>query len=105
MHTPENQLMTDHAYLGGRWVEASDGKTREVEDPATEKTIGKVPQLTEDQLGEAIDAASQAFERWRDTPALERADALMAWYQAMQDNAEALARLMTLEQGKAEGSC
>ncbi|USZ48765.1 NAD-dependent succinate-semialdehyde dehydrogenase [Halomonas sp. DN3] len=100
MHTPENQLMTDHAYLGGRWVEASDGKTREVEDPATEKTIGKVPQLTEDQLGEAIDAASQAFERWRDTPALERADALMAWYQAMQDNAEALARLMTLEQGK-----
>jgi len=100
MQADETALMREQAFIGGHWKEARDHATEAVENPATGDPIGRVPDLSADAIDEAIDDASASFEQWRYRPAIERADKLMAWYHGMQDNAEALARLMTLEQGK-----
>ncbi|MGN8160044.1 NAD-dependent succinate-semialdehyde dehydrogenase [Salinisphaera sp. RV14] len=93
-------LMHEAAYIGGEWRQAGPDEKRPVRDPANGELLGHVPALDERQMDSAIDAAASAFEAWRHTAPLTRADRLHAWYQGMQDNREALARLMTVEQGK-----
>lgn len=100
MQNKSTVLMRERAYIGGRWVDAEAYERRAVDDPATEQVIGHVPDLQTAYIDGAIDAAVHAFPRWRDTPVVERADTLLAWYEGMYHNAEELARLMTLEQGK-----
>ncbi|MES1929999.1 succinate semialdehyde dehydrogenase [Salinisphaera dokdonensis CL-ES53] len=99
--TQENsQLWRQQAYVGGRWIDADENATRAVDDPATGEIIGTIPDLDAPRLIGAIDAAHAAFERWRETSVTTRADRLLAWYQGMHDNREALAQMMTREQGK-----
>ncbi|MBZ9567248.1 NAD-dependent succinate-semialdehyde dehydrogenase [Modicisalibacter tunisiensis] len=93
-------LMRERAYVGGDWVDAGSEARQAVDDPATEQTIGHVPDLAAADIDAAIDAAVNAFADWRDTSPLERADTLLAWYRGMTEHREALARLMTREQGK-----
>ena len=93
-------IFREQAYVGGRWIDAAEQATRAVDDPATGEIIGHIPDLESARLQGAIDAAHAAFGRWRDTAVSTRADRLLAWYEGMQDNREALARLMTREQGK-----
>src|SRR5699024_4868012 len=95
-----NKLMREKAYIGGRWVDVDDDTYIAVDDPATEDIIGYVPDLPGHYIDGAVNAAASAFTRWRRTSAVDRADRLLAWYNAMLANAEALARLLTLEQGK-----
>src|SRR5699024_1641968 len=85
------------------WIDAEGGESVAVDNPATEKVIGQVPDLSPDYIDGAVDAAVRAFDDWRDTSVVERADKLLAWHQGMLDHAEELARLMTLEQGKPIG--
>nr|WP_224421382.1 NAD-dependent succinate-semialdehyde dehydrogenase [Modicisalibacter tunisiensis] len=92
--------MRERAYVGGDWVDAGSEARQAVDDPATEQTIGHVPDLAAADIDAAIDAAVNAFADWRDTSPLERADTLLAWYRGMTEHREALARLMTREQGK-----
>lgn len=96
---PKN-LMHERAYVGGRWVDIEDDTYIAVDDPATEEIIGHVPDLPGPYIDGGIDAAAKAFAYWRRTSVVERADRLLAWYEGMQANLEALARLMTWEQGK-----
>lgn len=96
----EPALFREKAYIGGQWVSAREDDVRTVEDPATLEIVGKVPMLESDAIENAVDSAERAFGQWSQTAAVERADRLMAWYRAMHDNHEALARLMTREQGK-----
>ena len=63
-------------YINGEWVEASDGATFEVYDPATEAVIDSVANGTAQDALKAIAAAQEAFEEWRWVPAVERADML-----------------------------
>lgn len=93
-------LMREQAYVGGRWIDADDGERQPVDDPATEEVIGHVPSLSAQRIDAAIGDAERAFAQWRETSALERADKLLAWYEGMREQREALARLMTREQGK-----
>ena len=94
------ELMHEQAYVGGRWIVADDRSTTAVDDPATGETLGQVPALSATYMDGAIDAAHAAFDAWRQRPVLERADVLLTWYQGMTAHREALARLMTHEQGK-----
>lgn len=100
MEKREKNLIREQAFIEGRWVSESDENLREVCDPATEEVIGRVPDLPAKTIDESVNAASRAFEHWRETSVVERANKLMAWYEGMHDHADALARLMTLEQGK-----
>lgn len=93
-------LFRQQCFMGGEWVDAQDGGTLEVDNPATGEIIGTVPEFGREETLAAIKAASRGFETWRRTTAGERGEALYRWYQLVLDHADDLATLMTLEQGK-----
>lgn len=86
-------------YIDGEWVE-SQGEPKDVVNPATGKTIAKVPVSTEDELNEAIDAAKDAYPEWRRTTPLARARCLFRLKELMEENFEELSRIQTMEHGK-----
>jgi len=86
------------ALIGGEWVTSK--KTFPVLDPATGDKLADVPDLTPDDAKRAIDAAHEAFPAWAAKPAKERAHILRRWYDLITAETEALAQLMTAEQGK-----
>jgi len=90
----------DSNLIGGDWVGADSGKTIAVTNPATGAVIGEVPNCGAAETRRAIAAAQTAFEGWRATPAAERATMLRRLAEAIEKNKEALAVLLTTEQGK-----
>lgn len=94
-------LFRQACYVDGAWVETSASGKINVDDPATGEIIGTVPRFGIPEVRQAIDAAARAFPAWRKRTAKERAVILRRWFELMMENQEDLARLMTLEQGKA----
>lgn len=86
--------------IGGKWVEAKDGQTMPSINPATGEVLGLVPKSGPEDVGAAVDAAKQAFERWRKFPAPRRAEILYKAAEMLVQQKEDLARLMTQEMGK-----
>ncbi|HEX8595766.1 MAG TPA: NAD-dependent succinate-semialdehyde dehydrogenase [Pseudomonas sp.] len=93
-------LLVERAYVNGTWIEADDGATIAVTNPADGSVIAHVPALQAAETRRAIEAAESRFVSWRDVPAAERARYLEAWYGLIMDNQEDLALIMTAEQGK-----
>ncbi|MGD6833970.1 NAD-dependent succinate-semialdehyde dehydrogenase [Sutcliffiella halmapala] len=85
-------------YINGEWVQSD--KEIEVTNPATDEVIGTVPSISEEQLEQAIDNASDAFQSWRKKSAYERAELLGKWYQLLDENKKSIAETLTKEQGK-----
>lgn len=94
------RLFRQQCYVNGQWIDAGNGNTVDVDNPADGKVFGTVPSLSEQEILGAIDAAEQGFQVWRKKTAQERADLLMRWYDLMLEHKEDIATLMTLEQGK-----
>jgi succinate-semialdehyde dehydrogenase/glutarate-semialdehyde dehydrogenase len=94
------QLFRQQAYIDGAWVDADNGQTLKVNNPATGEIIGSVPKMGATETRRAIEAADKALPAWRALTAKERANKLRKWFDLMLANQEDLARLMTLEQGK-----
>jgi succinate-semialdehyde dehydrogenase / glutarate-semialdehyde dehydrogenase len=86
--------------IGGSWRTASDGRTLEVVDPATEQVIGAVPHATADDVAEALEAAVRGFEVWRATPSAERAEVIGGAARLLRDRREEIACTITREMGK-----
>ncbi|GAB3457514.1 NADP-dependent succinate-semialdehyde dehydrogenase [Massilia terrae] len=93
-------LLRQQAYIDGEWCDASGGATVEVHNPATGELVGTVPHMGADETRRAIDAARAAWPAWRKKSAKERAAILRKWSDLMLANADDLAQLMTVEQGK-----
>ncbi len=93
-------LLRGAGYVRGEWCGADGGAFFGVDNPATGEVIANVPQMGAAETRRAIDAAAAAFAKWRVIPAKERAAFVMEWYRMILENADDLARLMTLEQGK-----
>ena len=93
------KLLREHALIDGKAVKGT-GKTIDVDDPATGETLGTVPDLGEAETQQAIDAADRAFEGWSGKRPDERAAFLREWARLIDENAEGLAGLMALENGK-----
>ena len=72
----------------------------EVFNPASGETIGTMPNAGAEETRRAIEAADAAWPAWRKHTAKERAAVIRAWYDLILANADDLAMLMTLEQGK-----
>ncbi|MEH6717513.1 MAG: NAD-dependent succinate-semialdehyde dehydrogenase [Aurantimonas endophytica] len=85
-------------YIGGRW-EAGGGI--KVLDPSTGATLAEVPNASIEDAMHAVDAAEAAAAGWRATPPRQRSEILRRWFQLMSEHAEDLARLISLENGKA----
>ncbi|HEJ6137335.1 TPA: NAD-dependent succinate-semialdehyde dehydrogenase [Pseudomonas aeruginosa] len=86
--------------VGHAWVAADDGRTMEVEDPATGDLIGLVPRMGRAEAERAISGAEAALPAWRARTARDRAFLLRRWSDLVLAHQADLARLMTLEQGK-----
>jgi succinate-semialdehyde dehydrogenase/glutarate-semialdehyde dehydrogenase len=90
----------DAIFVGGRWLEKASGGTIPVTDPATGKTIGAVPSAGVEETRAAIEAAHTAFPAWAAKTAQERAVLLRRLADEILANQDALAELLTREQGK-----
>lgn len=86
--------------IGGAWVGADDGARIDVLDPATDEVITSVPKCGGAETRRAIEAAAAALPAWRGLTAAERAEPLHRMAALMGERNEALAALMTREQGK-----
>ena len=93
-------LLRQQAFVAGAWCDADDGQTIAVTNPANGETVASVPHMGAAETKRAIDAANAAWPAWRKLPAKERAAILRKWNDLMLENADDLALLMTLEQGK-----
>src|SRR2546428_8984564 len=68
-------VKTYHNYIGGQWVASASGETFENINPAdTRDVVGRFPLSTNEDIYAAVNAAQEAFNRWRRTPAPRRAE-------------------------------
>jgi succinate-semialdehyde dehydrogenase / glutarate-semialdehyde dehydrogenase len=95
MTYPHVQLLINNEWRPGR-----GNATIPVHNPADGSVIGSVARATIADLDEALAATEKGFAIWRNTPALERSKTMRAAAQLLRERADAIARLMTLEQGK-----
>jgi succinate-semialdehyde dehydrogenase/glutarate-semialdehyde dehydrogenase len=95
MTYPDTQLFID-----GQWQDAADGRTLPVVNPATGLEIGRVAHAGRTDLDRALAAAQKGFETWRDTNVAERSKIMRRAAGLMRERADAVARLVTMENGK-----
>ncbi len=88
-------------FIAGKWRPATGGGTLTVEDPATGRPLVDVADAQPEDAMAALDAAAGAQGEWGVHPPRERAEILRRAYEALIDQADDLALLMTLEMGKA----
>jgi len=100
MKLRDPDLLRTRAFIGGKWLDAANGTTHTVVNPATREPLGTVPDMGVADTRRAVEAASQAFAPWAALTAKERAGILRRWYELLMANQEDLATLMTAEQGK-----
>src|SRR5688500_12219817 len=93
-------LLRQQCYVNGAWLDAPDGATLPVRNPASGSQLGTVPAFDAAATEKAVSAAHAAFPPWAAKTAKERAILLRRWHDLILQNADDLARLMTAEQGK-----
>ncbi|HEY7180073.1 MAG TPA: aldehyde dehydrogenase family protein, partial [Blastocatellia bacterium] len=88
-------------YIGGRWVKPAGGAMMENRNPAdTRDIVGLFPASTAEDVDAAVNAAREAFPKWRATPAPKRAEMLFRLGQILIERKERFAQDMTREMGK-----
>jgi len=100
MQLNDSRLLRQQCYIDGAWVDADNGATLEVTNPATGEVLGSVPKMGTAETRRAIEAANAAYPTWRALTAKDRSNRLRRWFELMMENQEDLAVLMTCEQGK-----
>jgi succinate-semialdehyde dehydrogenase/glutarate-semialdehyde dehydrogenase len=95
-----SNILKNQAYINGEWVAADDGRSFAVTNPADNSEITRVPALGGVETRRAIELAEQAFRGWRQRAAQERSNLLRRWFELIMENREALAQLLSMEQGK-----
>ncbi len=93
-------LLRTQAYVNGAWVSGQAHATFDVDNPANGQTIASVANLSEADAQAAIDAAHAAWPAWRAMTAKARSAVLRKWFDLINQHADDLARIMTIEQGK-----
>jgi succinate-semialdehyde dehydrogenase/glutarate-semialdehyde dehydrogenase len=88
-------------YIGGEWRDPSDGDTFAVEDPSTGEPLCEIADATPEDAEAALDAAVASQAEWAATPPNERSEILWRAFETLNERADDLALLMTLEMGKA----
>jgi succinate-semialdehyde dehydrogenase/glutarate-semialdehyde dehydrogenase len=88
-------------HIGGEWRQAGGGGSIPVLDPSTETVLAEVPDATLEDAAAAVDAAEEAAAGWATTPPRRRSEILRRCFELMTARAEAFARLIALENGKA----
>ncbi|QYK42173.1 MAG: NAD-dependent succinate-semialdehyde dehydrogenase [Paracoccaceae bacterium] len=92
---PDTKLL-----IAGEWRDSADGRTIDVVDPATGDVIGTVAHAGRADLDAALDAAQAGFAVWSSTGVFDRYRIMRRAADLLRDRADAIARMMTREQGK-----
>ncbi len=95
-----NSVFKQKAFINGKWLTASDGKTENVVDPDTQQVIGTTPFLGASETNHAIEAATKAFPAWSKLTGQARGDIMMKWHALIMTHQDELAEIMTAETGK-----
>jgi succinate-semialdehyde dehydrogenase/glutarate-semialdehyde dehydrogenase len=92
---PKVQLLID-----GQWCDSASGDTLPVVNPATGETVGTVARASRADLDRALEAAAKGFQAWRKVGAFDRYKVMRKAADLLRSRADAVAPLMTQEQGK-----
>ncbi|MDR9757826.1 MAG: aldehyde dehydrogenase family protein [Thermoanaerobacterales bacterium] len=87
-------------YIGGKWVDAEGGKTFKAYCPANGEFLASCADASRNDVDAAVKAAQKAFESWKKTSPAERAAILLKIADLIDENAEKLAMIETLDNGK-----
>lgn len=88
-------------YVNGQWIESKTDFYEDVYNPATKEVLAQVPLSTKAEVAEAAEIAEKAFATWSRVAVPRRARILFKFQQLVIENKEELAKLITLENGKA----
>src|SRR3954469_7898981 len=94
--------MQRKAWIGGRWTDARSGETREIVNPADGSIIARVPEMSADDVTQAVAAARRAFDEgpWPKLPARERGTVLFKIAETIRARAADFASIDTRNMGK-----
>jgi succinate-semialdehyde dehydrogenase/glutarate-semialdehyde dehydrogenase len=87
-------------FIDGAWTKAAAGRTIPVLNPATGEPVGTVAHADRDDLDRALEAADKGFRTWRKISAFDRSKLMRKAANLLRERADAIAPLMTFEQGK-----
>ncbi len=93
-------LLPTQAYINGEWVDAKDGATFEVKNPARGDVLANVPDMSVADTAAAIEAAAVAQKEYATWSGKERAAVIRKMYDLMMANVDDLATIITAEMGK-----
>lgn len=96
----DSTLLRYQSFIGGEWVDADNGKTFPVLNPANHDILAQVADCGAAETQRAIAAAEMALADWRSKTATVRAGILRRWHDLILAHTDDLGLLMTLEQGK-----
>lgn len=100
MQLKDSSLFRQQCLVNGKWIDAKNGDTIEVRNPATNELVGTVPALSREETEAAIADAKKAWPAWRALTAVQRSTILRKWAQLVVENVDDLAVILTTEQGK-----
>ena len=97
-------VKTYKQFIGGDFVDAADGRTADVINPANDQVIANVPASSQEDVNRAVDAAAKAFETYKQTTPQDRSLLLLKVADALEANADKLGRLESANAGKPVGA-
>lgn len=100
MIATETAVETLKFFVNGRWDVSGVRPLHDITNPATARTIARVPYATADDIDRAARAAHEAFLKWREVPVVDRVQVLYRYKDLLERHAEDLARTLTGENGK-----
>lgn len=100
LEEPIKEVLDLENYINGEWVKSKSKEVLDVVNPATQKTLARVPMSTKEEVNAAIESAKEAFPEWRQTTPLARVRCLFRLKELMENNFEELSRVQTVEHGK-----
>lgn len=100
MRLNDSSLLKTQAHSNGVWVDADNGETLAVTNPATGELIAEVAKCGTAETRRMIEAAAAAQKLWAQSAVKERAAVLRRWFNLVMENQEDLAQILTAEQGK-----
>ena len=100
LEEPIKEVITLRNYINGEWVGSESNVFRDVVNPATMKPIAKVPISKAEEMERAVEAACEAFPKWRRTPPLTRARYFFRLKELLEEKFEEISRVGVMEHGK-----
>ena len=96
-------ILTEKRYklfIDGQWLDSSDNTTLRTTNPANGELLAEIADATNEDVDRAVKAARKAFETWSQTTTAQRADILDRIAARIEENAEFLATVETMDNGK-----